>query len=386
MEAVLNNISLKFDKSDWKLVSFGDVVAEPRATVKNAAAEGIEHVVGLEHIDTENIHLRRSAGIEESTTFTKKFEKEDVLFGRRRAYLKKAAQAAFGGICSGDITVLRAKKDLLPELLPFVVNNDKFFDYAVKHSAGGLSPRVKFKDLANYQFLLPPKDQQARLAELLWAMDEMMEWEREVMEGLENLLVSLEFDVFSHTLNCRLGQVVKKCLSGGTPDTSKESFYDNGNINWITTKTLNTEYIDKGEKLITEDAIQNSAAKVLPEDNILAGTRVGVGKFAINNICMSFSQDITGLIINKEIVDLEFLVYQLNSIVIQRMIGPLMRGTTIKGILKDDLLNLKISLPSIQTQRKIRSKLKRIKDALDISKSKHNEAYSLQKSLINQIF
>ena len=57
------------------------------------------------------------------------------------------------------------------------MNNEKFFDYAIKHSAGGLSPRVKFKDLANYEFLLPPKDQQAQLAELLWAMDEVIERE-----------------------------------------------------------------------------------------------------------------------------------------------------------------------------------------------------------------
>lgn len=113
--------------------------------------------MGLEHIDTESIHLRRSAGIEESTSFTKRFAVGDVLFGRRRAYLKKSAQASFDGICSGDITLFRAKKNLLPALLPFIVNNGKFFDYAVKHSAGGLSPRVKFKDLANYEFLLPPK-------------------------------------------------------------------------------------------------------------------------------------------------------------------------------------------------------------------------------------
>jgi type I restriction enzyme, S subunit len=177
MDTVLRNTILNIDKSNWKLVSFGDVVAEPRGTVKDMEAEGIEHVVGLEHIDPEEIHLRRSAGIEDTTTFTKKFEKGDVLFGRRRAYLKKAALAPFSGICSGDITVMRAKNELLPELLPFVVNNDKFFDYAVKHSAGGLSPRVKFKDLANYQFLLPPKDQQARLASLLWALDEVMERE-----------------------------------------------------------------------------------------------------------------------------------------------------------------------------------------------------------------
>ena len=149
---------------------------DPKESVKDARAEGIENVVGLEHIDSEDIHLRRSNSIDESTTFTKKFSEGDILFGRRRAYLKKAAQAPFEGICSGDITVMRANEELLlPELLPFIVNNDKFFDWAVTHSAGGLSPRCKFKDLANYEFLLPPKEQQVEIAELLWAADDVIE-------------------------------------------------------------------------------------------------------------------------------------------------------------------------------------------------------------------
>ncbi|MFC0878037.1 restriction endonuclease subunit S [Saccharicrinis sp. FJH2] len=182
MDVNLNKLNI--DKSNWTLVKFGDVAKEPKENVKDIHAEGIEHVVGLEHIDSEDIHLRRSANLESSTTFTKKFRTGDVLFGRRRAYLKKAAQAPFSGICSGDITVFRAKDSILPELLPFVVYNDKFFDYAVKHSAGGLSPRVKFKDLANYKVLLPPKDHQEKLAELLWAMDDVIEKEKEVYNKL----------------------------------------------------------------------------------------------------------------------------------------------------------------------------------------------------------
>jgi len=167
--------NFSIDKTAWEKVKLGDVVAEPKESVKDFAKEQIDHVVGLEHIDSEDIHLRRSESIEESTTFTKKFSSGDVLFGRRRAYLKKAAQASFSGICSGDITVMRVKEGLSADLLPFVIHNEKFFDYAITHSAGGLSPRVKFKDLANYEFLLPPKEQQPQLAELLWALDDVIE-------------------------------------------------------------------------------------------------------------------------------------------------------------------------------------------------------------------
>jgi type I restriction enzyme S subunit len=204
MNKILNT-KLSIDKSTWNKVKLGDVVTEPRDTVKDFTQEQIDHVVGLEHIDSEDIHLRRSANMDDSTTtFTKKFSSGDVLFGRRRAYLKKAAQATFSGICSGDITVMRAKNGLLPELLPFVINNEKFFDYAITHSAGGLSPRVKFKDLANYEFLLPPKDQQAKLAELLWAMDEVVEKELRLKEVLK----STRQNLFENRVNYADGELV----------------------------------------------------------------------------------------------------------------------------------------------------------------------------------
>jgi len=189
MTATIEN-QLLIDKSKWTKVKFGDVVFEPKESSKNLIVDGIEHVVGLEHIDTENIHLTRFATLEESTTFTKRFAVGDVLFGRRRAYLKKAAQASFSGVCSGDITVFRSKDNLMPDLLPFIVNNDKFFDYAVTHSAGGLSPRVKFKDLANYEFCLPPKDQQMELAKLLWAMDGVINSKQVFQEKLDVLFRS----------------------------------------------------------------------------------------------------------------------------------------------------------------------------------------------------
>lgn len=186
---------LTIDKSDWTPVKFGDVAFEPKESVKDALKEGVEHVVGLEHIEAGDIHLRRSNTIEESTTFTRKFSPGDVLFGRRRAYLKKAAQADFMGICSGDITVMRAKENLMPELLPFIVNNDNFFDWAITHSAGGLSPRCKFKDLANYEFLLPPNAQQAEIAELLGAMDEVIQKENELQLAAEAVEDSVKRDI-----------------------------------------------------------------------------------------------------------------------------------------------------------------------------------------------
>ena len=76
---------------------------------------------------------------------------------------------------------MEAKEKLSPELLPFLINNDHFFNFAVNTSAGSLSPRTKFKYLAEYKFLLTPKNQQSKIAKLLWAMDDVVEREKNML-------------------------------------------------------------------------------------------------------------------------------------------------------------------------------------------------------------
>ncbi|RZL14989.1 MAG: restriction endonuclease subunit S, partial [Pedobacter sp.] len=145
-------------------------------TEKDPLANGIERYVGLEHIEPNSLHIKSWGNVADGTTFTKKFSAGHVLFGKRRAYLRKAAIADFDGICSGDILVFEPNEDVIdPNLFPFLVQSDRFFDFAIQTSAGSLSPRTKFQDLAKFEFLLPPKEQQAKLAELLWASDNVIE-------------------------------------------------------------------------------------------------------------------------------------------------------------------------------------------------------------------
>lgn len=150
-------------------VKFGDVAREVRDTW-DGPIEGAP-VVGLEHLDPDETLLSRWDAGTAGTTFSKRFRKGQLLFGRRRAYQRKAAVAPFDGICSGDITVIEARPDrLLPSLLPFLVQNPAFFEHAVRGSAGSLSPRVKWAFLADYEFELPDLPRQRALAEKFAAL------------------------------------------------------------------------------------------------------------------------------------------------------------------------------------------------------------------------
>ena len=167
-------------------VCLGDVARE----VKQKAPVGQElPTVGLEHLDPDEVELTRWDENTE-TTFTKAFSKGQVLFGRRRAYLRKAAVAPFDGICSGDITVIAARNGLSPRLLPFIVQNESLFNHAVTNSAGSLSPRVKWQSLSQFEFELPSADRQEELADILWAAQETRSHFKQLLAACDDVVKS----------------------------------------------------------------------------------------------------------------------------------------------------------------------------------------------------
>lgn len=173
-------------KAGWKMVKFGEVVKNANLAERDPEAHGIERIVGLEHLDPENLHIRRWDPVSDGTSFTRRFVPGQTLFGKRRAYQRKVAYAEFEGLCSGDILTFEPKdrKVLLPELLPWICQSNAFFDHALGTSAGSLSPRTSWTALKNFEFPLPPLEEQKRMAEILWAADEVVEKYKESVESL----------------------------------------------------------------------------------------------------------------------------------------------------------------------------------------------------------
>jgi len=101
---------MTINKSTWQKYEFGDIARNLTTAVKDPLLEGIERYVGLEHIEPGNIHIKSWGNVVDGTTFTRVFHQGQVLFGKRRAYQRKAAIAEFNGICSGDILVFKANE------------------------------------------------------------------------------------------------------------------------------------------------------------------------------------------------------------------------------------------------------------------------------------
>jgi type I restriction enzyme S subunit len=160
-------------------------------------ANEVSRFVGLEFIEANNFQLQGWGDIANGTTFSKRFVKGDVLFGKRRAYLKKVAVADFDGICSGDILVIRANpKKMLQGLLPYYISADAFIQHAVSTSAGSLSPRTKWKDLAELEVALPDLKTQAVILETLEQMENTVKELKQQQTTLKNLKQNLLREIF----------------------------------------------------------------------------------------------------------------------------------------------------------------------------------------------
>ena len=159
-------------KVGWTRVAFGDVAICVNDRIHNPVAAGVERYVGLEHLDSDSLVIKRW-GPPAAVTATKLlFRKGDIIFGRRRVYQRKLAVADFDGICSAHALVLRARsRVVLPEFLPFFMQSDLFMERAKAISVGSLSPTINWRTLATEEFALPPLDEQRRIANCLSAVE-----------------------------------------------------------------------------------------------------------------------------------------------------------------------------------------------------------------------
>ena len=179
---------LNIDKTHWKKYRFGDVAIQTKDVVDIENTNLTRYVAG-EHMGSEDIHIRKWGTVGDGylgPAFIRKFSKGDILYGSRRTYLKKVAIADFDGITANTTFVIKANEKLIePVLLAHLMLSHNFTEYSVTNSRGSVNPYINWKDIADYEFLLPPKAEQKRLAELLWAADEVVEKEKREMERME---------------------------------------------------------------------------------------------------------------------------------------------------------------------------------------------------------
>jgi type I restriction enzyme S subunit len=303
----------------------------------------------------------------EGTSFTRIFRSGQVLFGKRRAYQKKVSVPNFDGICSSDILVFEPSSDLLlPDFLPYIVQSDGFFEHALGTSAGSLSPRTKWQELAKYEFVLPPVEEQRRIGDLLAEMDTTLQAYRNL--HTQSLIQSLiEEAIKKSGAIVSLAEVVK-IVGGATPSTTRSEYW-NGQIPWVTPSDLTkleTPVIQSSSRKITEQGLTNSSTKLLPTGAVLMSTRASIGFMAITQAEVCTNQGVTGLVCSDRILP-KFLMYQLSGMQLELL--KLSSGSTFPEIGRGKLAGLKVMLPSIDDQEFVVTAIESCEELLSAAKA-----------------
>lgn len=184
-------------KPGWKAWRFDQMAINVNVRIDNPSESGMEHYIGLEHLDSDSLKIRRWGTPDDVEATKLMFKKGDIIFGRRRAYQRKLGVAEFDGICSAHAMVLRAKPEVvLPDFLPFFMQSDLFMNRAVEISVGSLSPTINWKTLATQRFQLPSIEQQRQLLEVFSGLDDLTDSLVRARDSVRTLKFSLTEDVF----------------------------------------------------------------------------------------------------------------------------------------------------------------------------------------------
>lgn len=227
---------------------------------------------------------------------------------------------------NSGMVILRSNGEIVDaRFLYQILKSEYYRPYFKQYCTGSAQPQLPIKNFSQIYLNVPDIKTQHRIADILSVYDNLIENNQKQIKLLEEAaqrlykewFVDLRFPGHENTRIVdgvpegwqyeKLGDLVKT-TSGGTPSRRKSEYYVNGNIRWIKTKELNDRFIFETEEHITEDAVKNSSAKVLPEGAlIVAMYGATIGKIGITAAEMACNQACCAFISFDDMISKEYL-------------------------------------------------------------------------------
>ena len=175
----------------------------------------------------------------------------------------------------------------------------------------------------------------------------------------------------------RLGNIILQNIGGGTPNKGNQEYW-NGDIPWASVKDLNVEFLTETQDYITKYGLENSSTNIVPKDNIIIATRMGLRKVCNNKIDVAINQDLRGLIFLNAIVSSYFME-----------IYPILKfsssGTTVKGISLESLNSHLIPLPPLAEQKRIVTQIEHALKQVEIYAENYHKLQELEKAFPDKL-
>lgn len=330
------------------------------------------------------------------------FNEEILLIGEDGADWSPFASKAFMVIGKSWVNnhahVLKCKDGSTHEYLKQYLNWKNLDVY----TTGGTRKKLNKEVLMNIPVCLPKsKKEQQKIAGILGTVDENIEKTQEVINETEKLKQGLMQQLFTRGIGhmkfkktkmgeiperwevAQLGDLFNSIIGGGTP-SRKESKYWSGDIPWMTVKDMTKKkYVYDTKEYITEIGLKDSSSSLIPENNLITSTRMGIGRVYINKIPVAINQDLKGLVPKKEFI-LDYVYWLILSVA--KKLETKGTGSTVKGIRLEDFKSLDIALTESRSEQKqIAENLSAVDEKISINKKLKDKLTLLKKGLMQDL-
>ncbi|MBR0190662.1 MAG: N-6 DNA methylase, partial [Thermoguttaceae bacterium] len=352
-----------YDPSSWRLVKLSDVAEEYSERIDDPANSDYEWYIGSDCIDGFAFTISRKQDARKIHSAQKSFKAGDYLLVRRSLYgsdfRERAPRADFDGICSADILTIREKQGAIVDgYLIAVLYSKKLWKFIVSNSTGSLTRRIKWNQLKDFEFYLPPVEKQQEIVDVLWAMERVKSAYKELIEKTDDLVKSQFAEMFDKYKRTAV-PLKTVCIKGPQNGFYRKGAEINGTVPVMKMKQLfgnesMSEANDCDLVAVTDTELERF---LLTPDDLLFGRRSlvveGAGKCRrVGNITTQavFESSMLRVTLDSNRIKPRYLQIWFDSEDGKSAISGIRAVTTIAGIKGSDLANIEVPVAPVSVQ------------------------------------
>ena len=263
---------------------------------------------------------------------------------------------------SGDACIYR--HSLEPKYVAYFFQSEQFQLQKLGNITGTKVRRVSPSCMAKFLIPVPPLEIQREIVKVL---DTFTKLEAELKAELEAELEArrrqyhyyrdqlLNFEGRDDVQWMTLGEI-GTWYGGGTPSKSRNDFWENGTIPWVSPKDMGHPLVDSTEDYITEDAIKNSSTKLVPANSVAVVVRSSILDkilpIALIPIPVALNQDMKAIIPHSNILP-RFVAYTMRARGNDILRVAKKTGGSVASIESNKLFSFRIPVPPLEEQARI---------------------------------
>ena len=253
-------------------------------------------------------------------------------------------------------------------------------------------PSMTFDSYYGIRVTLPSVEEQNKIAHILQSLDKKIDINRQINDNLEAMAKQLydywfvQFDfpneegkpykssggkmVWNDKLKREIPEGwgdakikdIANTYSGGTPTSTNQDYYIGGKIPWINSGELNNPVITETSNYITDLGLNNSSAKLYPQNTILVALYgATAGKVSLLSFEACSNQAVCGVMPTEDNMT-TYIRYHLASLYEHFIV--LSSGSARDNISQDTIKNTILPIPRIEILKKYEDIVKPIVDKI----------------------